>query len=906
MLRCQSIISAIGFSLLLQVQGAVVFHDTFQAGHDTAPNIGFETRQTSGLVRSPYNLTTDGGRADNTYRIMDRDGDSESALSLRVYKPTGGENSTSWTSSRIAKNLSWQLNGGKYRIDLDVQFASNGGNPAGFGTAFAVGILGSTGPSVTPQSPESIFGIRLNGTGGGFGIYTNGTLVSEASSGSSIVWNERFQLTLMVDEPNAEVQVLVKGRDDSDATDLGTVHVDFTRNPSRFIQLYASQTDNGSGTGGALAVDVFDLKITRTSALDVDKPFTLTAKLANLPKVGDVVLLGESADDGGERWKLAVEGSGADRNLMFEMRIDADPNVVRLVKRRFNAKSPITPEAVWTDAQAGLFRVVAPVHLIGDGPHDVIVRLVPPVWDLDFFVDGVLMDEDWPLGAMVKAGAMSDPHRSVTSFSCESSAPSDVQIKELCGGKEAVLKKALEFFGPDVSTPPYFRQCGFNTHAGDAAPMFDGARAHLYYLKDRDHGQNRWGLGGAYNYGHISSTDLVHWVEHPDAVPLTRPYEGGIWSGSFVKVGDETLGFLHNWMIRPWFDRYDVKLGVRIVRSRDGIHFDLSGEDRPVAGIYERAGDPDIFMMEDGTYGLLGRGDRDGKRQIFLHTSPDLKNWIEEKQPFGSVPDNGDCPHCFRFEGEWFLFVANRARKADTFSGPWRNIPASSLAVPKTLPYKNGRRLIIGTVRDGGWGGDAVFHELIRLPNGNLGEKFVPEMTPLHGGKLALNPELFVGSVEIDGETVAVKSEGSFAAAEIDGVPQMARIRLTVQPPSNTTPYGLIFRGDGSCESGVMLILDPQKRTAVFDRVTGPGTHVAQGWGKCQGIDGLDRLVSLDVILGSEGLVDVEINGTHCVTTRASKNPDSNRLFLFSEGGNVEFKNIEIRPWTPVATVDRY
>jgi hypothetical protein len=900
----RSIISAIGFSLLLQAQGTVVFHDTFQAGHDTAPNIAYESRQADGLVRSSCDLTTDCARADNMHRIMDRDGDGESALSLNVYKPTGGGNSTSWTSSRIAKNLSWQLTGGQYRIDLDVQFSGTGGNPEEGEPAFSVGILRSTGPAVTPQSPESIFGIRLNGTGGGFGMVANGTLAAEAFKGSPIAWNERFQMTLVVDEPNGTVQVLVKSGKKTKVKDLGTVHVDFAGNSGRFIQLFASRTDNG--TGGALAVDLFDLKITRTSTLDEDDPFTLTASLSDLPETGDVILLEESAADGGERWKLAVEGSGAERNLMFEMRIDGDPDVVRLVKAKFNAKSPNTPESLLADAEAGLFRVIAPLDVIGDGPHEVILRLIPPAWDLDFFVDGVLMDEEWPLGAMVKAGAMSEPHRSVTSFRCESSASTDEQIKERSGGKEAILKKAAEFFGPDVNVPPYFRQRGFNTHAGDAAPMFDGERAHFYYLKDRDHGQNRWSLGGAYNYGHISSTDLIHWTEHPDAVPITRPYEGGIWSGSFIKVGDETLGFLHNWMLRPWFDRYNVKIGVRMARSPDGIHFDLSGDDLPIPGIFDEAGDPDIFEMEDGTYGLLGRGDRDGTRQIFFHTSPDLKNWTEEKQPFGSVPDNGDCPHCFRFDGTWYLFVSNRARKADAVRGPWSAIPASSLAVPKTLPYKNGRRLIIGTVRDGGWGGDAVFHELVRLPNGNLGEKFVPEMTPLHGEKLALNPVPFAGTVEIDGKTVAVKSDGSFAAAVIDGVPHRARIRLTVKPPAGTKPFGLVFRGAGACDSGAMLILDPAKKRAVFDRVTGAGTHVEQGLGKCLGIDGLNRPINLDVILGPDGLVDVEINGMHCVTTRASKDPDSNRLFLFSEGGEVVFENIEIRPWEPVSTMDRY
>ena len=891
----------------MQTQGEVVFHDTFQAGNDTAPNAGYEMRQTAGRVTSSYDLTRDGGRPDNTHRIMDRDRNGKSALSLNVYKPTGGINSTSWTASRISKNLASYLDGNKYSITLDSRFASNGGNPAGFDSVFAVGMLGATGPSATPMSAESIFGIRLNGTGGGFGIYTNGTLATEASTGSALVWNKRFRLTLSIDETKSTVQVLLQGAPGADATDLGAYTVDFESDPDRIFQMYGGQTDNGSGAGGVLAIDLFDLNVETSGAVDGTKEsaFVLEADLADLPSDGDVELVGESAADGGKRWRLALEGSGTNRNLIFEMRIAGDPELVRIVQQQFKARHPKAPAAMLADAEAGLFRVSAPLHLIGSGPHKVILRLVPPAWTMGFFVDGVLMDEEWPLGSMVKSGTLHEPSRSVVSFHVEHTAPADQQITDRSGGKNAVAKRAVDFFGADVNVPPYFRPRGFNTQAGDAAPMFDGERAHLYYLKARDHGLRRWGLGGAYVYGHLSSADLVHWTKHPDAVPLTRPYEGGIWTGSFIKTGDDYIGFLHNWMISPWLGRYNVQLGVRMVHSTDGIHFDLSGEDRPVPGIYESAGDPDIFEMEDGRYGLLGRGDRDGNRQVFLHTSKDLEHWTEEPLPFGPVPDNGDCPHCFRFDGRWYLFVANHVRTAERFAGPWVDIPASSLAVAKTLPFKNGRCLIVGTVTDGGWGGDSVFHELVGQPDGSLGEKFVPEMTPLSGNPMALAPNPWLGTAEVNGEAVAVGSNGGLAAAVVDNVPQLARIRMTVCPSAGSRSFGLAFRGTENGESETALIFDPSRKTVAYGCFNGSDMTV-EPKGKQFGISDLELPVVLDVILGPEGLVDVEINGRQCITTRGSKNPDDNRLFLFSENGNVGFENIEIRSWTPAATIERY
>lgn len=261
MKNIQGFICAITIGLLVQAQGEVIFHDTFQAGNNTAPNIDYALRQTAGLATSSYNLTVGSERSDNTHRIYDVDSDGESAFALTVGKPLSGVGATSWTSSRLATDLTSHLDGNKYSITLDSQFKNMGGNPAGFDTEFAVGILGATGPTVTPMSAESLFGVRLNGTGGGFGIYTNGVLAYGVSTGSTLTWEERFNLELVVDEVNSSVQVLLQGIGDASATDLGTYAVDFSSDPNRIIQLYGSQTDNGSGQGGALYVQTFEMDV---------------------------------------------------------------------------------------------------------------------------------------------------------------------------------------------------------------------------------------------------------------------------------------------------------------------------------------------------------------------------------------------------------------------------------------------------------------------------------------------------------------------------------------------------------------------------------------------------------------------------------------------------------------------
>jgi hypothetical protein len=629
--------------------------------------------------------------------------------------------------------------------------------------------------------------------------------------------------------------------------------------------------------------------------------FTLSANLTEVPAGGDVTLAGESSSDGGERWRLAVEGDGADRRLIFELRICADPDIVKAVEENFNEKQFFTTARQVADAKGGLFRVSAPLRLIGNGPHQVTVRLTPPTWEMELFVDGVSLDVEWPLGAMVEAGKPLASHPAVKALDVEAALATDQQIIDRNGGKGAVAKREVEIFGPNNSCPPFFRQRGFNTNAGDPAPMFDGKRWHLYHLKDRDHWDRRWGWGGL-SYGHISSEDLVHWVEHPDAVK-PGPDEGAVWTGSFSKIGGEYVGFQWNLKLKPAVQKGKTVSGVTIHRSKDGIRFDGPDGAKPLAGI--DGGDPDSFEMEGGGYGLLTRGNRDGQRQIFFYTSDDLRNWKEEKSPFAPAPSNSDCPHYFRFQGGHYFFASETARRGEGLYGPWQDIPRSSLGVPKTAPYKDGRRLIVGMVGDGGWGGDNVIHELLKLPDGTLGEKFVPEMTPLRGEVLDLKAMPLIGNSEADKESVTVKSSGDFAAAVMDGVPPLARIRLKVRPSPDCKNFGLAFRGSGNFNTGMALVFNPSEKKAAFGHVTGPGTYRFEPWmGSAHNLK-LDQTVSLDVILGPQGLIDVELNGERCVVTRGTKDLSHNRLFLFSEGGNIVFDQIEVRPWESFTTLEK-
>jgi hypothetical protein len=241
------------------------FHDTFQSTN-SAPNTAYELRQTNGIVNSGWTLNKGDVRPDNTHRIDDLyvDEIDETAMTLSVGKPlTNG--TTSWAATRMA-DLSSLLTGASYAISLDVQLRNGGGEPMDYDSDFGVGILGSTGPDVTPCTSEAIFGVRLEAKGGGFDIYNNGTILHSAASGSGFDYSsvdrrtDRFDLTLYVNENASTVKVVLQVG--STTNNLGTYAVDFGSGLARVLQLYSSQTENGvEGAGGALKAQVFEMDV---------------------------------------------------------------------------------------------------------------------------------------------------------------------------------------------------------------------------------------------------------------------------------------------------------------------------------------------------------------------------------------------------------------------------------------------------------------------------------------------------------------------------------------------------------------------------------------------------------------------------------------------------------------------
>ncbi len=171
--------------------------------------------------------------------------------------------------------------------------------------------------------------------------------------------------------------------------------------------------------------------------------------------------------------------------------------------------------------------------------------------------------------------------------------------------------------------------------------FYHQGRYHLMYL------YNRRGVG--FCWGHLSSHDLVHWRNHPDALSPDDLLDPGIFSGGAF-VDDDGTAYLSYWKLgKPdgvgiacsrdhAFHTWE-KFGPPVIASTDWGITELKDDDGQP--LYLGSADPSNIWKHKGRYYLLtgnllvlnqrGRADdaptdEQGDR-LYLFVSDDLRNW---------------------------------------------------------------------------------------------------------------------------------------------------------------------------------------------------------------------------------------------------------------------------------------
>ena len=607
----------------------------------------------------------------------------------------------------------------------------------------------------------------------------------------------------------------------------------------------ASRVRGGDGfvaelDGGYLEVD----RTLGAGTVLTGRTMTLCVRVRARSRRWDGALVAKGGDPGTLSYSLYA----ADGSLIFDLGVDASA--------REGASGYCETH--------GLFRVTVPVEAIGPNQwHDLIVRFAGA--KLDLFVDGVLMDEEWPMGSLRQTAAACRIGI-VGADDCTGArfrglidhvalwrrALSHDEILALSGGMEQARCREVEILGPERLISQYWRPRGHNVRAGDCMCTFDGRRFHLFWLFDRRQHGSKWGLG-AHQYAHASTEDLVHWEHHPMAVPITEQWEGSMCTGN-VLVHDGT--YYACYYVRPTGRPGHHPGGYCMATSTDGVHFVKQMDPDPSLG----HGDPMVFRDEaTGLSHLLMPGPPvDGRRSRTHFVSADLKQWERQAEPYiitAKESTSLECPDLFEWNGWWYFIMGRDGLwRSRNCLGPWEPIREDiydGLVVPKVAAFTGNRRIMAGWLPDSGWAGNLVFRELVQHEDGSLGVKFLEEMMPLAG----------------EPRTVDITASSTSTSSMIEVMPGEGYLSICVHPAEDARAFELALRISEDDQRGLKLLFDPSARSVRFDLQS--GVEQLDGFRELHNVEGLDEPFELAVALSGD-IVDVCIDHRRCLIGRFS------------------------------------
>ena len=419
------------------------------------------------------------------------------------------------------------------------------------------------------------------------------------------------------------------------------------------------------------------------------------------------------------RLTLAVSGATAVLHCTMSVRIP----LADIAERRAHANATLPP-----GMEAGQFKLSCPLTPADLGRTiSVAVRALPARFDL--FVDGVLVDEEWPWTPLRGSGAVRVCSEHVTRAEYVDRDLSDAEILARVAAPD--LQRATALLGEEESTAQYFRPRGHNTTAGDVMLCTHKDELHLFYLFDRRRHGSKW-YAGAHQFYHLSSADLRTWTKHPPAVAIDEPWEA-IGTGTCVSDGERMLLFYEQHGER--FLDARSRRGMWLAISDDGVNFRK-----------HYAHNPDVVQPGVFKTGRAGEWNLASGQKRF--SSTDLGTWSCVENDFlpTRLEMSNECPVYFRC-GAWNYVLIGRTGffMAREQIGPfWKKSDAvtnavepawdiyDGLMVPSVAEF-NGRLILagwIGCYAGPGWGGVLVLRELRQRDDGNLYLSWVPELLP--------------------------------------------------------------------------------------------------------------------------------------------------------------------------------
>lgn len=384
------------------------------------------------------------------------------------------------------------------------------------------------------------------------------------------------------------------------------------------------------------------------------------------------------------------------------------------------------------DMRDGIVRMETPLT---PGDHTLSLRCDGA--RLELHVDGVLADEEWPLGAILPA----PPGPALADWRAWPAACAD-HVLAAWHGRELSDPSSSGTFAA-----PYWRPAGHNTAVGDVMLTAAGDDLHLLWLHDRRGHRSRW-FAGAHQFRHAVSSDLRSWRHLPAPLAIRRPWES-YGTGAAVVDGNGAWHLFYQ-VHGERFAEGAGQAGIWAATSADGVAW-LEHAARGPGG-----GDPTVFQAH-GRWHLVAWGQR--------HESEDLRSWRLADPaflPVGDLPggiwpgrpahvahrpgttNTIECPCVWTWNG-WSYAAMGRDGfwiSRDPLGPYWPGVDGMAVAIaPRWNIYDGlfvpmaavwrGRCLLAGWLRgEQNWGGVLVWRELLQEADGTLAMRWVPELTP--------------------------------------------------------------------------------------------------------------------------------------------------------------------------------
>ena len=189
----------------------------------------------------------------------------------------------------------------------------------------------------------------------------------------------------------------------------------------------------------------------------------------------------------------------------------------------------------------------------------------------------------------------------------------------------------------------------------DPNGMFYDDAAHLWHLYYQ---HNPFGTTwGPMHWAHATSSDLVHWEQHP--IALAPDSLGTIFSGSIVIDRNNTAGFGENAIVAIFTQSEICGQHQSIAYSMDGGMSFTKYEGNPVLkGDIADFRDPKVCWDELTHRWLMTLA---CQQEIRFYSSADLKEWKYESSfgaGYGAHGGVWECPELLHFEDQYVLLVS--------------------------------------------------------------------------------------------------------------------------------------------------------------------------------------------------------------------------------------------------------